>query len=154
MENKLHNMEFVFDKTKKEVLDILKSHINSNNRYVGEGYKISGKISDDTIYLSLEDRNDKSSKFMNEVFSGKIVEGDGKTILKGKFKIDVYPLILLLVLIGFALESLVVSLIFYGLNSGIILPVIVIIAVVWYFVSMKKRSVLTNSYITKYLESI
>ena len=147
-------MEFRFNKKKEEILQAIISDINSNNYYVGDGYKIAGKIGDDKIYLNLEDRRSKSSKFFREVFYGSITQIGDTSVINGKFRIDTYPLILFIILLCVAVESLVVSLFFYGFTGNLILPVIIITFVGYYFASMKKRSKETNEYIENYLNSI
>ena len=87
-------MKVVINSNKDEVMNKIIQDINSNNRYIGDGYKIAGKIDPNKIYLNLEDRRDKSSKFMNEVFYGNVDFIDGKTVITGKFRIDTIPFIL------------------------------------------------------------
>lgn len=147
-------MEFVFDRKKDDVIRILKNDINSNNRYVGDGWKIAGTIDENKVYLNLEDRMGKSSKFMNEVFYGKLSEADNKTLLKGTFRMDTYAMILLAVLFFIALESFIASVVLHGLNSGVIFPLIILTVVILYFFAIKKRSKETNGCIEKYLNSI
>lgn len=147
-------MEFAFDKKKEDVIQILKNDINSNNRYVGEGWKIAGTIGEEKVYLNLEDRMSKSSKFMNEVFCGKLSQANNKTILKGSFRMDIYAIVLLIVLFLVALESVIATFVLHGLSASIVFPLIIIAIVVIYFFSVKKRSKETNGYIEKYLNSI
>lgn len=147
-------MKVVLKNSKEEVIDKIIRDINSNNRYVGDGYKIAGKVDTDKLYLNLEDRRDKSSKFLNEVFYGNVEEVDDKTVIKGRFRIDTLPLVLFLILIVVALETLIVSFAFNGFNNDMFLPGLILGAVIIYLISFKKRSEITNKYIENYLTTL
>ena len=147
-------MEFTFNQSKDDVLQKLKNDINSNNRYVGDGWKIAGKIDENKIHLNLEDRMSKSSKFANEVFYGRISTENKKTIISGKFRFDTYPLILLLVLFFVALESVIAGIVIKGITGDMIFPSLIAVVVVLYYIYVKKRSKETNRYIENYLKSI
>lgn len=147
-------MNITLNYKKQEILNQLISDINSNNRYVGDGYKIAGKIDNERIHLNLEDRNGKNSKFSYKAFYGTVTSVDEKTVIQGKFRIHTFALVLLLVLLVVALESFAVSIIFHGFTTDLIFSAFVMIVVLGYFITINKKSNKTNEYIKNYISSL
>lgn len=147
-------MIITFSKSKNEVLDTINKDVNSNKKYLKSGYKLGGDIADNKIQLQLNDDYGKHSSFMSQVFYGTITENSTGCEIKGIFRIKNTALILLLILLAVAVESIVASLIIKGISMDLITPALVITAEVCYCFYMKKSSAETNSLIADYLKSI
>lgn len=119
------------------------------NKYLQSGKRLSGEIKGDKMVLFIEDDYGKHSAFMSQYFYGKI-SGDE---LNGSFRASNYIIILLGILFVFALESLIAAIVLKGF-SGVILPSAIIVAVVLYFIYLKRLSAENNELIKNYLSSI
>ena len=120
-----------------------------NKKYIGGGKRIAGDISDKKITLFLEDSYGKHSAFMSQYFYGKIY---GKKIT-GRFRPANYVIILLSVLFAVALESLIFAAVTGG-YAGIVMPAVIIIFEIVYFVYLNKTSSENNEIIKKYLSAL
>lgn len=120
-----------------------------NKKYLISGRRIAGEASDDKVKLYLEDDFGKHSAFTSRYFYGKI-SGDK---LIGNFRPATYVIVLLLILMAVAIESLVAAIVLQGYSS-IIMPCVIIAAVVLYFVFIKKLSSENDMLILKYLENL
>lgn len=147
-------MLITFSKNKREVLEIIKKDINSNKKYVKSGYTIGGDVTDNKVQLQLNDDYGKHSSFMSQVFYGTVIENSTGCEIKGYFRIKTMALVLLLVLLAFAVESTVASLVLKGFSTDLFMPLLVIAAEVFYFIYIKRSSSESNKLIEKYLNSI
>ncbi len=147
-------MLITFFKKKSEVLDVINKDINSNKKYLKNGYKLGGELTDNKIQLQLNDDYGKHSGFITQVFYGTITENSTGCEIKGLFRIKNTALVLLVILLAVAVESIVASLIIKGISIDLVTPALVIAAEVCYHFYMKKFSAETNSLIVNYLKSL
>lgn len=147
-------MLITFSKNRREVLEIIEKDINGNKKYVKSGYTIGGEITGNKVQLQLNDDYGKHSSFMEQVFYGTVIENSSGCEIKGYFRIKTMALVLLLVLLAFAVESSVASLVLKGFSTDLFLPLLVIAAEVFYFIYIKRSSFESNKLIEKYLNNI
>lgn len=147
-------MVFNINKSKEETLNILKADIGSNEKYVASGYKIAGDIKGDKLQLQLNDDYGRHSSFLSQVFYGNVLEKNNCTIVNGSFRPKNSAVILLVILLLVAIESLVSALIISGITTDLIMPVLVIAAEIFYVFMLKRMSAETNGLIEKYLNNI
>ena len=97
-----------------EIANIINTDIDSNKKYVGNGYKIGGTVDGNRIKLFLKDSHNKRSNFMSMNFYGNITDSDNGSSIKGSFRLATYVIVLLSVLGLLCIESVVVNLFFVG----------------------------------------
>lgn len=147
-------MIYYISNSKENAIDIISKEIN-NTRYYKDGYKIDGDIKGDNIQLKLVDDYNRSSAFLNHCFYGKFTEQNGALVIKGSYRPSNYALILLMLLFVVALESLIFAIITTGfMSSGIVFPLIVLLAELFYFYIAKRTSIKTSELIDCFLKSI
>ncbi len=129
-----------------------KSILNSDlgRKYLISGKRISGDISKQKFSLYLEDDYGKHSAFISNYFYGEFLS---ENKIKGKFRPATFVIILLAVLFAVAVESLTVSLLFKNYD-GIFMPIIVIVAEIFYFFILKRLSFQNDELIKKYIENL
>ena len=137
-----------------EIANIISTDIDSNKKYVGNGYKIGGTVDGNRIKLFLNDSHNKRSNFMSMNFYGNIIDFDNGSYIKGSFRLATYVIVLLSVLGVLCIESVVVNLFFVGSIVDIVMPVVIFCLEIIYICYVYRTSKNTNVIITEYLNNI
>ena len=137
-----------------EIANIISTDIDSNKKYVGNGYKIGGTVDGNRIKLFLNDSHNKHSNFMSMNFYGNITDSDEGSYIKGSFRLATYVIVLLSVLGLLCIESVVVNLFFVGSIVDIVMPVVIFCLEIIYICYVYRTSKNTNVIITEYLNNI
>ncbi len=127
--------------------EIIKADLSK--KYVSSGLKIAGKIKNEKLELYLEDDHGKRSSFMTRTFYGRLNNG----VLSGNFRISNFALLMLGILLGVAIESIVMAFIktnFYGM----VLPAIIIVLEICYAFVIKNISGEHDAAVLSYLRGI
>ena len=119
-------------------------------RYLTSGKRIAGDISDKKITLYLEDDFGKHSAFMSNYFYGEFLS---ENEFKGNFRPATYVIVLLAILFAVSVESIVAAILFKNL-SGVLTPIVVIIAEVLYFFVLKRISFENDTLIKDYISKL
>ncbi len=129
-----------------------KPTLNSDlgRKYLISGKRIAGDISKRKFSLYLEDDYGKHSAFMSNYFYGEFLN---ENKIKGKFRPATYVIVLLVILFAVAVESLTVSVLFKNYN-GIAMPIIIMVAEIFYFFILKRLSFQNDELIKKYIENL
>ena len=137
-----------------EIANIISTDIDSNKKYVGNGYKIGGTVDGNKVKLFLNDSHNKRSNFMSLNFYGDITDFDNGSYIRGSFRLATYVIVLLSVLGLLCIESVVVNLFFVGSIVDIVTPVVIFCLEIIYICYVYRTSKNTNVIITEYLNNI
>lgn len=137
-----------------EVIDLIASDIDSNKKYVGNGYKIGGTVDGDKVKLFLNDSFNKHSNFMSMNFYGKFVPNGDNSYIKGNFRLSAYVIVLLSILMILCVQSFVFNLIFSGSVVDMATPLVILCLEILYICLVIKSSKSTNAVIKEYLNSL
>lgn len=137
-----------------EVIDLINSDIDSNKKYVGNGYKIGGTVNNDKLKLFLNDSFNKHSNFMSMNFYGKVLSNGDGSYIKGYFRLATYVIVLLSILMILCVQSFVFNLIFSGSVVDMVTPLVILCLEILYICLVIKSSKATNSIIKEYLNSL
>lgn len=137
-----------------EVIDVITSDIDSNKKYVGNGYKIGGSVNNYRLKLFLNDSFNKHSNFMSMNFYGKVVSNGDDSYIKGSFRLATYVIVLLSILMILCVQSFVLNLIFSGSVVDMATPLVILCLEILYICLVIKSSKSTNAVIKEYLNSI
>lgn len=137
-----------------EIANIISTDIDSNKKYVKNGYKIGGNVDCNKVKLFLNDSHNKHSNFMSMNFYGNITDSDEGSSIRGSFRLATYVIVLLSVLGLLCIESVVVNLFFVGSIVDIVIPVVIFCLEIFYICYVYRTSKNTNVIITEYLINI
>lgn len=146
-------MEYKYNKTKENVKEIINDEIKSHKKY--DIYnEIKGKIEEDKVTLYVEsDVPATLNTYFKNYFVGTISQENDETILKGRFSMKIYKIVLLVILFLVCLEVIIYNVTVSNPVTNII-PAIIILAaeiglIVFQEIASRKEKKTINSFLSR-----
>ncbi len=147
-------MEYRYNKTKENLKKIIESEINGHKKY--DTYnEIKGKIDKDKVKLYVEsDIPPTLNTYFKNYFVGTLSKADEETVLKGRFSMKPYKIVLLVILFLVCVEVIVYNIVVNNPLENIIPAIAILFAEAGLITLQKIVSKKDKEIINRYLRSL